>query len=496
MFDALARDDWRVAARLVAEDWAALIARDATVIEAVADAMPAEAFDEHPEWIVARSYARHLRLDASVRPLVYADLAPEPDPADSARVAAILWTSRAGGARTGGDLPAALDYVARARAAAAAAGGELEQVLPNLQFQWALSHLLADDAPTAIGLLAEAYAGAEATGNSRTQINASGELAWLFALGGRGVDADAWLARHERLRAEHPDVTAVHVSGAIARSIRAWDRVDLPLADELIGAIRLREAGERIPFLAGGRLMVRSRLDVACTAALLSEFDTVLSALPPHLDAVPFLAQHNRIIRSEALLMRGNAAAAIRMFTEGDHSTGPFAAARRAISYLLVDDAVRAESEASSVIAAETGRLRLVIEAHLVRAALAQRAGDGAGAADELRLALDLARAHTCFMPFSMIPLDELRALTAAVPGAAGAACAAGAIASGRMTAVAATAAATAPRVRPVAPRASAGRGVIGCICAPSFLCVGGSCGRDRTPGRRGATLAHCGGGG
>lgn len=419
VFRTLARGDWRVAADLVEANWGRLSSSDASLIEIVADSLPPEAFDERPAWVSLRSYARHMRLDPGVRPSLYVDTAREPRMQDSALTRAVLWTSQGTAMRTSGRIDAATELVDRARVAAVevtAQDGVGRQLLPELQFQWALTFVVAGRGDQAFDLFAAAFAGAVETSNIRVQVDASGELAWLLAICGYGISADVWIERHAALCDADDSFSTARVSGVLARAMRAWDRLDPTRTAELADGIADADARDRTPFVAGARLLGHARMTGAVSPSILNQFDASVSAFLPAASLIPFIDQHNRVARSDYFLLRGEASAAIRMLTDDAAATGLFASARLAAAYMLSGELDTAEREARFVLGSRGTCPRIQIEAYAVLSASLLRKGNPVAAGEMFRDAAALAVENDAYMPLAVIPVDDLRALAERLP--------------------------------------------------------------------------------
>ncbi|MGO4679694.1 helix-turn-helix transcriptional regulator [Microbacterium sp. 2MCAF23] len=419
VFRALAEGDWRGAADLVVANWGRLSSSDASLIEIVGDSLPPEAFDERPEWVSLRSYARHMRLDPRVRPALYVDPAREPRAHDSALTRTVLWTSQATAMRTSGRIDAAAERVDRARIAAVEVTTQDpvgRQLLPELQFQWALTYVVAGRSDQAFDLFATAFAGAVATSNVRVQVDASGELAWLLAICGYGITADAWIQRHGAVSDADGSFSTARVSGILARAMRALDRLEPTHAAELSDGIADADARDRTPFVAGARLLGHARTTGAVSPSILNQFDASVSAFLPAASLIPFIDQHNRVVRSDYFLLRGEASAAIRMLTDDAAATGLFASARLAAAYMLSGDLDTAEREARFVLGSRGTCPRIQIEAYAVLSASLLRKGNPVAAREVFRDAAALAVENDAYMPLGVIPVEDLRALVEHLP--------------------------------------------------------------------------------
>lgn len=419
VFRALAGGDWRAATELVEANWGRLSSAGAWLIEIVGDALPPAALEERPMWAVLRGYARHMRLDPRVRPALYVDAARPPRGDDTALTRAVLSTSRAAAMRTVGRVDLAAEWVERARGAAvqiAETDPAGRQLLPELRFQWALTYVLAGRGGQAINLFAGAFDGAVETSNVRVQVDASGELAWLLAICGYGFSADAWIAKHAAVRDRASSVPTARVSDVLARAMRAWDRLEPARTVQLTEGIVDADARDRTPFVAGARLLGQARATGAQSSAILNRFDASVSAFLPAGSLVPFVDQHNRVVRSDYFLLRGEAAAAIRMLTDDSASTGLFASARLAAAYMLSGDADTAEKEAQFVLGSRETCPRIQIEAYAVLAASLLRRGNAVAAAEAFRDAAALAVENDTFMPLAVISRDDLQTLVGRLP--------------------------------------------------------------------------------
>ena len=418
-FRALADGDWRSAADLVESNWGRLNSSDASLIEIVADAMPSDAFEERPIWVPLRTFARHMRLDPRVRPSLYVDSAREPREGDEPFTQAVLWTSQAAAMRTSGRVDAATDLVERARAAAAESTGEdrgRDQLLPELQFQWALTYVVAGRGSQAFELLAAAFDGGVATSNARVQVDASGELAWLLSICGYGAGADLWIAKHATACEAEASFSTARVSGILARAMRAWDQLEPARAVQLADQIADSDARDRAPFVAGIRLLGHARAHGATSPAILHQFDASVSAVLPAASLIPFVDQHNRVARSDFLLLRGEASAAIRMLTDDAAATGLFASARLAAARMLSGDLETAEQDARFVLGARETCPRVQIEAYAVLSATLLRKGIPVAAVEAFRDATAIAIENDTYMPLAVIPEDDVRALLEHLP--------------------------------------------------------------------------------
>ncbi|MBF0816877.1 response regulator transcription factor [Microbacterium paludicola] len=414
VFAALARGDWGGAADLVEMNWAALIVRDVSVIEVVADAMPESVRTARPAWAVARSYARHLRLDPAVRPLVFADSAPDPQPHHSPAERAVLWTSRAAGARTSGDILAAIRAVERAREAAELVAREdtaAAQVLPTVMFQWIQTYVLAGRFDQAMPLLSETFERAGEVGNARAQFDVAGVLGWVHSLSGLGRVADDWLGQQRRIGEEHPGLISPYVHGQLGQAVRAWDSVDLAAGLNRIEGISLSEAGEMLPFVAGSRTLIKARTEQTPPVALLGEFDTITAAYPAALLDSPFIAGHNRLVRSDILRLAGDSAAVVRMYADEEIAAGTFDATVLAHAYLLLDVPHRAREYAHRAMDEPNTWPCIQPIGHVLLAALDLRDGATSDAAAHVAQAADIGFEHDSFMSFAVLPHEDLRGI-------------------------------------------------------------------------------------
>ncbi len=355
----------------------------------------------------------------ALRPSLYVNAARDPRAGDAALTRAVLWTSQSTAMRTSGRVDTAADLVGRARAAAAEITTQdpvRDQLLPELQFQWALTYVVAGRGGQAFELFAAAFDGAVRTSNVRVQVDASGELAWLLAICGYGFTADAWIARHAAVCHVDATFSRARVSGVLAQAMRAWDRLEPARAVQLTDEIPDADARDRAPFVAGIRLLGRARATGAASESILHQFDVAVSAFLPASSLVPFIDQHNRVVRSDYFLLRGETPAAIRLLTDDAAATGLFASARLAAAYMLSGDLDTAEQEARFVLGARETCPRVQIEAYAVLSASLLRKGNPVAATEMFRDAAALAVENDTYMPLAVIPRDDVRTLVERLP--------------------------------------------------------------------------------
>ncbi|WP_203137320.1 LuxR C-terminal-related transcriptional regulator [Microbacterium sp. JZ31] len=410
---ALARGDWHAALEPAYAGWGPLISYRPELLEQAALAVPPAGLDAVPEWRVIRGYLRRMRMRPDLRPAVYSDDASAPGPDAPASTRAVLFTSRASGARTAGRYDEAKTWAERAESAAredARSSGTLRGLVASLLVECALAHEFAGQPTRAMALLREAFVCAEETRNARDMADAAGELAWLLALAGYR-EADDWLARHDTLLTGGPRIEALTISSQLARALRLWDALDFDAAERELARIDPHDVGEHLLFVAAARLMIGSRVSRDQGTALLSHFDTRISAMPVAHVASGLNGELNRIVRADLLFIRGEAAAVLRLLADLESPTAPFVTARRAIAHLLADEDDIADRLATEALDDPRTWVRLRIEMNVVHAIAARRRGDVATAAERFRAAVDETAEHGCFMAFTLAPRTELEEL-------------------------------------------------------------------------------------
>lgn len=410
---ALAREDWQDALSGVYVGWGPLMSYRPDVVERVALAVPSGTLDAVPEWRVIRAYLRRVTMRPDLRPAVYSDGAPAPEPGAAASTRAVLLTSRASAARTAGRYHEAVAWAERAEAAAREDGQvsrTLHGLFASLLVEWAFAHEFAGQPTRAVALLREAFARAEESRNPRDMADAAGELAWLLALAG-SREAGEWLARRDALVAGGPAIPGLTISCHLARALRLWDALDFDAADRELDRIDARDLGEHLLFFAAARLMIGSRLSRDQGTALLSQFDTQISAIPEARTATGLNDELNRIVRADVLFIRGEAGAVLRLLAGYEAPAAPFVPARRAIAHVLAGEDDVAERLAAEVLADPRTWIRLRIEMQAVQAITARRRGDLAAATERFGAAVGNAAEHGSFMALALVPRSELEEL-------------------------------------------------------------------------------------
>ena len=411
VFAALAEGDWERAAEIGLAAWGPLVSFHPDVLSVVCETGSLESLAARPEWIVLRSYLRQLLTRPHLRPVLFTDDAPAPSARDSPLTRAMLLLSRSVAARTEGhfDRASALAYEAEgmARRADQDHPATAALMVPML-LQCALAHEFTSRPGPAARLLGEVHRRSRATGNVRGEIAASGELGWLLALTGDGATADDWLDTHEALRDSAPTVHARTVPGRLGRAMRHWDQLDLDAAQAVLDEAEPDEAGEHGLLLAGLTVLTGARRAADLGGALLSGFDSHAMGIPLARRSGGLNARINALIRSEVLCLRGDAAAAQRVYDGFEPAHAPMVSARLAGVLLLLDEESDAEALAAETIERAGVWPRARTECGLILAAIALRRGERERATTLFREALRAMRTDRSMMPLAYLPCEDL----------------------------------------------------------------------------------------
>jgi LuxR family maltose regulon positive regulatory protein len=342
LLSAVTLEDWDATADLIDRDWADLMTTDAELLKAVLRALPARLVQERPRLALATNYVTYLPVDGQTRTEIFRASAPTGAPGSVLDVLAEL-TSRAASARSKGEFEHSAQYADSARAALADATDDdihsMQGALAELHYQWGLAFDFSGRSDDAVREYTESYDRAVMVGNLPIQTQASGGVAFAFAICGRRDEAERWLTRVPK--AIDVDWSSrAHVQALLATTLLALRDLDETAAAAAFA--RLGPITEKPEFWAN-RLYVQAlatRGVTECTA-LLAEIDVAVAARPAAMGATGVSGALVTLARAELHLRRGTLArgrAAVEDVVAGNWYTEASARLLRARGAVLAGD--------------------------------------------------------------------------------------------------------------------------------------------------------------
>lgn len=412
IFDAAARRDWLQAMRLVETNWSLLSDVRVDLIGAVADALPEELLDAHPQWQAIRAYIARRRTPDALRSPDYIDLV-RTDRAHESPIATIAAaTSQAAAARTIGQFSDAALHADEALAAynaAEDAGAAIARSgAGELHDEWALSYLLADRISDAMACYTTAYSLAIGVGDLRIASRTAAGSAFVAALAGDGYGAARWLAAFRSAHSGRGDFATI---GTLAQLLRQWDAYDFDGMAASIAALEGRTEDELRVLAASCIALASASMPGANARVLLSALDVELTVAGERRSASMLNGRLSLIARAECLTVLGQQRRALRDLERDSTASNVGTLSRRASLTLLLEGPERALPIARAAVKLGERLPRVRIGGYLVLAAAQLQLGMSDAAADSFRRGLALSEEHVVRTPLTLISQGSLSTL-------------------------------------------------------------------------------------
>ncbi|MCS5723025.1 helix-turn-helix transcriptional regulator [Herbiconiux sp. CPCC 203407] len=419
----VAEADWDAVVGILDQQWGLILADDPGLIVSTVKSLPPEVIAQNPRWAVAGNYVDRFATESGGLTTVFRGTPQTPEPESLLDVLALL-TSKIASKRATGRFGEAAAGAAEARTlvdeADDASVATLQQALPELQYQWAMAWEYAGDNDRAAREYTDSYDNAVLIGHRLAEASAAGALAWLHAFAGRNIQARKWLGRLPAESGEWWESRA-SVTARFARTQLLVDELRGDEARDELSLASLQGVPDRWP--AQKYLLALTENDPAKSLDLLTQIDSTALALPPGAAGEGAWAPFVALTRSMLFARVGNAARAGEVLDDvalrDDLDLGSqVIRLRRAATLLVNGDAARASRHAVKLIAHATGTPRVLVGALALRAAAALRSEDTVIATRDFAFAGEQAARQQLYLPLTLLPRADLRALLDLVPSA------------------------------------------------------------------------------
>lgn len=422
-FQALAAQNWALAAQIVEENWPLLISHHLNVLRAVAEALPDDFLRANPRWVTVRQYIGNLLMSPRVRPSLYPRTRRLPASKPLDVLAQLAEASLE--ARSRGDFAEAVALAARgvqlAHSEPSLTRAGSAPMLPSLLFHLGVSFELACDEKRAMAVLQEAYTSAVREGDLRAAADSSGELAWIHTMAGRGEQAEAWISCHLAITSVSPTLTRLRSTIHLAIASRMHDRLERDRAREELEHARGTGMDEHWMLVLAHRAIFGAFAERPDPVALLGEIEAQIAGSERQASGMGV----NRLVldaaRALTLCHSGQPEAALRIIDQNLHDGGIHAVySIRAAAHYSLGDFAAAERDADQAVRDARTWPRSVVQALAVKAAVAWQQTRERDAVDAFRQAVKLALANSLLPALAYIPRAEFNALRQLTFGDAG----------------------------------------------------------------------------
>lgn len=401
VYAAVGARDWAAAMAAVEAEWGLVRSVRPSLIQLVADALPAEELTRRPRWLAFRQTIS-LTSAEQLRPSRLLRMTGETAQTGADLDGVWLCVTHAATFRHVGRYAEARDFAQRgieeARALVPGAARSELAMLASAMVEFAYTEVACARLESAIALLTEALDWAQRSDNAHALLSAAGELSWIRAFQGEQVMSSEWWDLATAIRGRVAPGSIGRGVLALAEGIRRYDADDLAGSHEVLtGGADIRRSGEEAALLcAASRAIVASIAGIGAPEKQRADLDLAVALAPAGALRLPInvglLTIAQSLIdayadRPEQALLRLEGRARV----DGDRGFDDYATIWHARLSFVIGDVGTAVRESEAVLAVPRLGARTRVEALALRAEL--RAAIGArGAAQEAGAeAIDLA---------------------------------------------------------------------------------------------------------